>query len=117
MYIIGAASAYLFTFLFYIFLFYLFSLLVKENSYLMVLSFSLILLYGIYAFQKSPILHESFLNYYQYPSSLYNNLMDSISRHSKFNPNNNYVLYGTEKKSYLEDETQYNFLGSVLHKG
>tara|TARA_Y100001970_G_scaffold273651_1_gene372181 strand:- start:6210 stop:6605 length:396 start_codon:yes stop_codon:yes gene_type:complete len=107
MYIIGVASNYIFNYSIFIVLFYLFSSLVRDNSYLMVLSFCCLILYGIYNFQKNTILEEGFSNYYTFPNSIYQNLLSSIRRHSKFNPNDNVVLY-PDSYYYLEDITQHH---------
>ena len=46
-------------------------------------------------------------NYYTFPNSIYQNLLSSIRKHSKFNTNDNAVLY-PDSYYYLEDITQHH---------
>ena len=119
MYIIGVGASYIVNYSFYILLFYLFSIVVRENPYLLVLSFCCLILYGIYIFQRNPILEEAYinysdkskqsLNYFTFPVSIYQNLLSSIQKHQEFNPNDYVVMY--QDPSYFfknVSNVQYN---------
>lgn len=124
MYIIGVGASYIVNYSFYILLFYLFSIIVRENPYLLVLSFCCLILYGIYIFQRNPILEEAYnnysdkskqsLNYFTFPVSIYQNLLNSIQKHQEFNPNDYVVMY--QEPQYYSNLSNVQFNSSHFIK-